>query len=118
MKQRLTLDEKKELVEKVKELSKSEKIGIKEACNRLNTPFWKYYGALKSIKKGNKKAKAEAKAVAVSPASGELKVEMTLKGEAARIVREYADAYNVEPEVVCKILLIDALKEKKKPVLE
>ncbi|AFC99176.1 hypothetical protein Mtc_0409 [Methanocella conradii HZ254] len=62
-----------------------------------------------------KKARDETRAVSASPASGKLKVEIALKREAARIVREYAD---IEPEVICKILLIDALKEKKKLVLK
>ncbi len=116
MQQWLTLEEKKGLVQKVRGSSKSENISIKEACKRLDVPFWKYYGALKTIKKANKKARAEARALAVVPGNGEMRVEMVFKGDAARLVREYADSYGVEPEAVCKVLLIDALKEKKRPV--
>jgi hypothetical protein len=116
--QRLTLEEKKDLTGKVEELAKSEKIGIKEACKRLDIPYWKYFNALKTMKKGKKKAKIEGKSKApkVSAPSevGELKVEMVFKGESANQVKEYAEAYGLEPEVVCRILLIDALKEKKK----
>jgi hypothetical protein len=113
MKQRLTIDEKRDLVQKVKEYSKNENTSIKEACKRLDVPFWKYYGALKSLK-GSKKSKAEGKTLADVSTKGALKVEMVFKGDAAKLVKGYADAYGVEPEVVCKILLIDALKDKKK----
>jgi hypothetical protein len=66
--------------------------------------------------KGSKKSKAEGKPKVLANVStkGELKVETVFKGDAAKLVREYADTYGVEPEVVCKILLIDALKDKKK----
>jgi hypothetical protein len=116
MKQRLSLEEKKDLVQKVKDFSKNENTSIKEACKRLDIPFWKYYGALKSIKSEGKKTKARGrKPVAVST-KGELKVDLVFKGNTAQLVREYVDAYGVEPETICKIILIDALKEKKKPI--
>jgi hypothetical protein len=72
---------------------------------------------VKAIKKGKRTAKAASKAASTSKSSTELKVELVFKGEAAKLVREYADTYNVEPEVVCRILLIDALSEKKKPMI-
>lgn len=116
MKQWLTLEEKKDLVQKVRGFSKSENISIKEACKRLDIPFWRYYAALKTIKKVNKNARAEARALAAASDNGALSVELVFKGDAAKLVREYADKYSVEPEVVCKILLIDTLKEKKQPI--
>lgn len=112
--QRQTFEEKKDLVQKVDELSKNEKISIKEACKRLDTPYWKYHAAVKAIKNEKRKAKAESKALSTaSKSSNELKVELVFKGDVAQLVMEYADTYNVEPEVVCRILLIDALREKK-----
>lgn len=115
MVRRQTLEEKKDLVQKVDELVKNENLSVKEACNRLDIPYWKYHAAVKSIKNEKKKARAEAKTLtAISKPSGELKVELVFKGDAARLVREYAETYGVEPEVVCRILLIDALREKKK----
>ncbi|MBF0554212.1 MAG: hypothetical protein HQK96_06575 [Nitrospirae bacterium] len=110
------MEEKKDLVGKVEELAKSENISIKEACKRLDTPYWKYFNALKSMKNGKKKTKMAIKASKASKPSevGELKVELVFKGESAKQVKEYAEAYGVEPEVVCRIMLIDALKEKKK----
>lgn len=113
MKQRLTVEEKKGLVQKVDNLAKSEKLSVKEACKRLDMPWWTYYSALRTIKNEKKKARAEAKLFAAASANGELKVELVFKGDTARLVREYADAYSVEPEVVCRIMVIDALKEKK-----
>lgn len=114
--QRLTLEEKKELVEKVDELVKRENLSVKEACKRQDIPYWKYHAAVKSLKNEKRKARAEAKALAVTSKNGELKVELVFKGDAAKLVREYAEAYDVEPEVVCRIMVIDALKEKKKPI--
>ena len=116
--QRLTLEEKTDLTGKVEDLAKSEKISIKEACKRLDIPYWKYFNALKTMKKGKKKARIAIKSKApkaIAPSDvGELKVELVFWGESANQVREYAESYGVEPEVVCRILLIDALKEKKK----
>jgi hypothetical protein len=116
--QRLTDEEKKDLTGKVEELAKSEKISIKEACKRLDIPYWKYFNALKTMKKGKKKARIATKSKApkaIAPSEvGELKVELVFSGESANQVKEYAESYGVEPEVVCRILLIDALKEKKK----
>ena len=116
--QRLTLEEKKELTGKVEELAKSEKISIKEACKRLDTPYWKYFNALKTMKKGKKKARLAIKSKspkAIAPSEvGELKVELVFRGESSKLVCEYADTYDLEPEAVCRILVIDALKEKKK----
>jgi hypothetical protein len=115
MAQRLTPEEKKDLVGKVDELVKTEKISVKEACKRLDTPYWKYFNALKGIKKGKKKVRVvKAKALAVPYVNDELKMELVFKGGTAKLVCEYADAYGVEPEAVCRIMVIDALKEKKK----
>lgn len=107
--QRQTLEEKKDLEQKVDELSKNEKISIKEACKRLEIPYWKYHAAVKSIKNENRKAKAEKR----SSGNQELKVELVFKGDIAKLAKDYADRYGVEPEAVCRSLLIDALKEKK-----
>ena len=119
MAQRLTVEEKKDLVGKVDELAKSEKISVKEACKRLDTPYWKYFNALKGLKKGKKtvravKTKAETKSLAAPSVNDELKMELVFKGGAAKLVCEYADAYGIEPEAVCRIMVIDALKDKKK----
>jgi hypothetical protein len=113
MAQRLTLEEKKDLVGKVDELVKTEKISVKEACKRLDTPYWKYFNALKGLKNKKKKARVRAKELAVASVSGELKVELVFKGDTAKLVCEYAEAYGIEPEAVCRILVIDALNEKK-----
>jgi DNA replication initiation complex subunit (GINS family) len=110
---RLTPEEKKELTGKVEELAKSEKISIREACKRLDTPYWKYFNSLKSMKKGKKTTGKKAPAALKSTSAGELKVELVFKGNVAEQVREYAEAYGVEPEVVCRIMVIDGLKEKK-----
>jgi len=110
---RLTSEEKKELTGKVEELAKSEKISIKEACKRLDIPYWKYFNALKSIKKGKKTTGKKAPAAPKPTNAGELKVELVFKGNIAEQVMEYAEAYGVEPNVVCRIMVIDALKEKK-----
>jgi hypothetical protein len=115
--QRQTLEEKTDLVQKVNELSRNENISIKETCKRLDTPYFKYFNAMKAIKNEKRKIKAEKKllSIASKPSDvGELRVELVFKGEAAKLVRESADAYGVEPEAVCRILLIDALKENKK----
>src|SRR5271157_2690882 len=106
MKQRLTVEEKKDLVQKVNELAKSEKISIKEACKRLDVLYWKYFNALKTIKTEKKKARVEAKSLAAASVNGELKIELIFKGDAAKLVMEYAEAYGVEPEVVCRIMVI------------
>jgi hypothetical protein len=117
MAQRLTLEEKKDLVGKVDELAKNEKISVKEACKRLDTPYWKYFNALKGMKKGKKKVraktKAETKVLTATPVNDELKVELVFKEGTAKLVCEYSEAYGVEPEAVCRILVIDALKDKK-----
>jgi hypothetical protein len=113
MAQRLTVEEKTDIVEKVDELVKREKISVKEACNRLDVPYWKYFNALKGLKKAKKKARAvKAKTVAPTSVKGELNVELVFKGKIAEQVREYAEAYGVEPEVVCRIMVVDALKRK------
>jgi len=73
------------------------------------------------IKNEKRNARAESKSkyvVSKSSDVGELKVEFVFKGDVAKLVREYADTYGVEPNVVCRILLIDALKEKKKLILQ
>jgi hypothetical protein len=44
----------------------------------------------------------------------ELKFELVFKGDVAGQVREYAEAYGVDPKVVCRIMVIDGLKDKKK----
>jgi hypothetical protein len=110
--QRQTLEEKKDLVGKVDELVKNKKISIKEACKRLDIPYWNYFNASKTIKKWKKKVKTGAKKLPVAPVNGELKMELVFKGDMAKQVREYAEAYSVEPEVVCRIIVIDGLKEK------
>jgi hypothetical protein len=110
--QRLSLEDKKDLVGKVDELVKSENVSVKEACSRLDTPYWKYFNALKTIKNGKKKAKTGAKTLVVAPVNDDLKMELVFKGDIAKLVMEYAEAYCVEPEVVCKIIVIDALKER------
>jgi hypothetical protein len=112
MAQRLTVEEKKDLVEKIDGLVKSENLSVKEACKRLDIPYWKYHAAVKSLKNEKKKARTEAKALSTVSTKGELKVELVFKGDVAKLVREYAETYGVEPEVVCRILIIDALKEK------
>jgi hypothetical protein len=116
MRQRLSLEEKKDLVQKVKDFSKNENTGIKDACKQLDIPFWKYYGALKSVKSEGKKTKTRGRTPAIISTKGELKIDLVFKGDAAQLVRDYVDAYGVEPEIICKIILIDALKEKKKPM--
>lgn len=120
MAQRLTVEEKKDLVGKVDELAKREKISVKEACKRLDTPYWKYFNALKGLKKGKKnvraKTKAGVKVLTAAPVNDELRMELVFKGGTAKLVCEYADAYGIEPEAVCRILLVDALKEKKGPI--
>lgn len=112
MKPRLTFDEKKDLVQKIDELVKVENISVKEACNRLDIPYWKYHAAVKSIKKEARKNKPEKKSIS----NQELTVKLFFKGESAKLVREYAETYGVGPDVICRIMLIDALKEKKKPI--
>jgi hypothetical protein len=112
MKLKTSLGEKKGFVEKVDELVKNESISVKEACKQLDTPYWKYFNALKAIKSGKKKARVEAKELSTTPVSSELNLELVFKGDTAKLVREYALAYDVEPEVVCRIMIIDALKDK------
>jgi uncharacterized radical SAM superfamily protein len=135
--QRLTLEEKKDLVGKVDDLAKNEKISVKEACKRLDMPYWKYFNALKVIKSSKKKvkvgarvgvkvgaktgkkvaakaeAKPEARTLPIVYTNGELKVELVFKGDTAKLVKGYALAYDVEPEVVCRIMVIDALNDKR-----
>jgi hypothetical protein len=111
---RLTPEEKKELTGKVEELAKSEKISIREACKRLDIPYWKYFNALKILKKGKKTVGKKAPAAPKPTSAGELKVELVFKGNIAEQVRQYAEAYGVEPEVVCRIMVIDGLKQNKK----
>jgi len=127
--QRLTLEEKKDLVGKVDDLAKNEKISVKEACKRLEMPYWKYFNALKVIKSSKKKvkvgakagkkagakavAKTETRALPAVSTNGELTVELVFKGDAAKLVKGYALAYDVEPEVVCRIMVIDALNDKR-----
>jgi hypothetical protein len=118
--QRMSLDEKKEFIGKVDELAKTEKISVKEACKRLDIPYWKYFNALKGLKKTKKKGKvaekgrrSTAKVVPMIIANGELKVDLLFKGDAATLIRDYAMACGVEPEIVCRIMVIDSLKNKR-----
>jgi uncharacterized radical SAM superfamily protein len=117
--QRMSVDEKREFIAKVDELAKAEKISVKEACKRLDIPYWKYFNALKGLKKTKKnrkvaqKGKAAAKIIPVVTANGELKVELLFKGDTATLIRDYAVACDVEPEIVCRIMVIDSLKDKR-----
>jgi len=109
----LSFEEKRDLVGKVDDLSKNDKISIKEACNRLDVPYWKYHAVIKSIKNGKKKARTKANTLVAPTVNGDLRVEMVFKGDTAKLVREYSETYCVEPDVACRIMVIDTLKGKK-----
>lgn len=114
----LTLEQKKDYVERIEKKARDENVSFKQASQRLGNKIWhfyKYKAEIAAIERQTardiKRTDSEAGAVeSVSPVRLEISVSETVM----KYLETQAESYALEPAIVAQLLLHDCVNGKLK----
>lgn len=101
----LTLEEKRQYIERIDNKAKAEGISNKHAARKLGLHEWKYYQYKNDIKRSNAPTEAEKE----QENTGPVKITLLVTEQAYHYLKTEAEDFALEPEVVAQMMLHHAV---------
>ncbi|HEY9758996.1 MAG TPA: hypothetical protein V6C97_27755 [Oculatellaceae cyanobacterium] len=102
----MTIDEKRQYVERIDNKAKAEGISNKHAARKLGLHEWKYYQFKNDIKRNNAEALSEKPQ---EKPSGPVKITLMVTEQAYQYLIQEGNDFALDPEIVAQMILHNAI---------
>ncbi|HEY9758993.1 MAG TPA: hypothetical protein V6C97_27740 [Oculatellaceae cyanobacterium] len=99
----MTIDEKRQYVERIDNKAKAEGISNKHAARKLGLHEWKYYQYKNDIKRSNRPTESE------NNNDAPVKITISVTSQAYNFLKAEADDFALSPEIVGQMMLHHAI---------